>query len=183
MENKSILTIFAFRIIYYPLFGDSEKEKKSMGNIDKTDIQILKILQENSALTTKELAKRVNLSPTPVFERVKRLEREGYIQKYSAVLDADKLGNGFIVFCNVRLTQHSKELGKQFANAIQQIDEVTECYNISGDYDFMLKIHVESMQHYQDFVLNTLGEISSIGSLYSIFVMAEVKHAHGIPLQ
>ena len=150
--------------------------------IDNIDIQILRFLQKNSALTTKELAKLVNLSVSPVFERVKRLERNGYIKKYCAVLDAEKLSRGFIVICNVRLKQHSKELGKQFTEAIMAIEEITECYNISGDYDFMLKIHVESMQRYQDFVLNTLGEIDSIGNLQSHFVMGEIKNSYAIPL-
>lgn len=151
-------------------------------NIDNTDIKLLKLLQENSALTTKELAKLVNLSTTPVFERVKRLEKNGYIKKYTAVLDAEKLSKGFIVFCNIRLKHHSRKLGKQFMEAIMPISEVTECYNISGDYDFILKIHIENMQHYQDFVLNTLGVIDCIGSLQSHFVMGETKNTHAIPL-
>ena len=153
-----------------------------MNNLDKTDIKILKILQENSALTTKELAAMVNLSPTPVFERVKRLEKGGYIRKYVALLDAGKLSPGFIVFCYIRLMQHSRELGKQFMEAIMAINEVTECYSISGEYDFMLKLHVQSMPHYQDFVLNTLGDIPGIGSLHSVFVMGEIKNMHAIPL-
>ena len=150
--------------------------------IDNTDLKILDILQHNSALTTKELAALVNLSSTPVFERVKRLEKNGYIKKYAAILDAEKLSKGFVVFCNIRLSQHSKKLGKQFMEAIMVIDEVTECYNVSGEYDFMLKIHVESMKHYQDFVLNKLGDIDSIGNLQSLFVMGEIKQSYALPL-
>jgi DNA-binding Lrp family transcriptional regulator len=150
--------------------------------LDAIDIQLLKILQENSALTTKEIAKLVNLSVSPVFERIKRLERNGYIKKYRAVLDADKLSQGFIVFCYVRLKQHSKALGEQFREAIMQIDEITECYNISGDYDFMLKIHAENMQSYQNLILNTLGVIDCIGGLQSNFVMGELKNSYAIPL-
>lgn len=150
--------------------------------IDNIDLQILRLLQKNSALTTKELARLVNLSVSPVFERVKRLEKNGYIKKYCAILNAEKLSRGFVVICNVRLKHHSKEMGKQFTEAIMPIEEITECFNISGDYDFMLKIHVESMQHYQDFVLNTLGEIDSIGNLQSLFVMGEIKNSYAIPL-
>lgn len=153
-----------------------------MKNLDETDIRILNILQNNSDITTKELALKVNLSPTPVFERVKRIEKAGYIKKYVAILNAEKLSRGFIVFCNIRLKQHSKELGMQFRSAIKDINAITECYNISGDYDFMLKIHVENMPHYQDFVLNALGEIDNIGSLQSLFVMGEIKHSYAIPL-
>lgn len=151
-------------------------------NLDETDIKLLRILQENSNLTTKELAAKVNLSPTPVFERVKRLEKERYIKKYTAILDAEKLSRGFVVFCNIRLKQHSKKLGKELVEAILALDEVTECYNVSGDYDFMIKIHVQNMAHYQDFVLNTLGEIDSIGNLQSIFVMGEIKQSYAVPL-
>ena len=153
-----------------------------MRDLDEIDLRILNILQTNSDITTKELALQVNLSPTPVFERVKRIEKEGYITKYVAILNADKLSRGFIVFCNIRLKHHSKELGLQFMNSIKDINAITECYNISGDYDFMLKIHVENMPHYQDFVLNTLGKIENIGSLQSLFVMGEIKHTYAIPL-
>jgi Lrp/AsnC family leucine-responsive transcriptional regulator len=157
-------------------------EKTSAGFPDQTDLAILKILQTDSSLTTKEVASRVNLSPTPVFERIKRLENSGYIKKYTAILDATKLNKGLMIFCNVRLKQHSKELGRQFMEAMLAIDEVTECYNISGDYDFILKIYVESMQHYQDFVLNKLGEVDGIGNLQSLFVMGEIKQSYAIPL-
>ncbi|MBP1613190.1 MAG: AsnC family transcriptional regulator [Bacteroidetes bacterium] len=153
-----------------------------MEKLDQTDLKLLKLLQEDSNLTTKELAQRVNLSPTPVFERVKQLEREGFIKKYVAILDPEKLSKGFIVFCNIRLKQHSKENGHQFMEAIMGIDEITECYNISGDYDFMLKIYVPNMKYYQDFVLNKLGTVDSIGSLQSIFVMGQIKQTHSIPL-
>lgn len=151
-----------------------------MEGIDNTDIKILRLLQENSNITTKELAQKVNLSPTPVFERVKQLERKGFIKKYMAVLDTEKLNRGFVVFCNIKLKQHSKTYGQQFMKEIMSIDEITECYNISGEFDFMIKIYVRDMKEYQDFVLNRLGSIESIGSLQSTFVMAETKHSYGI---
>lgn len=153
-----------------------------MEKLDATDIKILGVLQKDSKLTTKEIAKLVNLSPTPVFERQKRLEREGYIKRYTAELDPEKLGCNLIVFCSIKLKQHTKENGFQFMEAINQIDTITNCYNISGDYDFMLKIYVRDMKHYQDFVLNTLGEIDAIGSLHSTFVIGEVKNTRSIPI-
>lgn len=153
-----------------------------MEEIDNTDIKLLRLLQENSNLTTKELARQVNLSPTPVFERVKQLERKGFIKKYMAVLDTEKLNRGFVVFCNIKLKQHSKTYGQQFMQEIMNIDEITECYNISGEFDFMIKVYVRDMKAYQDFVLNRLGLIESIGSLQSTFVMAETKHTYGIVL-
>ncbi|MBD8388910.1 Lrp/AsnC family transcriptional regulator [Dysgonomonas sp. BGC7] len=153
-----------------------------MEKLDATDIKILGVLQKDSKLTTKEIAKLVNLSPTPVFERQRRLERDGYIKRYTAELDPEKLGCNLIVFCSIKLKQHTKENGFQFMEAINQIDTITNCYNISGDYDFMLKIYVQDMKHYQDFVLNTLGEIDAIGSLHSTFVIGEVKNTNSIPI-
>ena len=150
--------------------------------LDETDIRILRALQRNAKLTVKELAAEVNLSPSPTFERQKRLEREGYIRRYVARLDARRLGIGMVVLCNVRLKQHNKQIGTSFMQAVQTIDEVVSCYNTSGDYDFLMKLYVRDMPHYQDFVLNTLGEIDSIGSLHSIFVLGTVKEADEIPI-
>jgi Lrp/AsnC family leucine-responsive transcriptional regulator len=148
--------------------------------LDKVDLQILRTLQENARLTTKELATQVSLSSTPVFERLKRLEREGYIKKYIAVLDADKLNQGFVVFCNVKLRRMNKDIAMEFTRIIQNIPEVTECYNISGSYDYLLKIHAPNMKYYQEFIINVLGTIDSLGSLESMFVMDEVKHDYGL---
>lgn len=151
-----------------------------METLDKKDLQILRTLQENARLTTKELAARVNLSSTPVFERLRRLENGGYIKKYIAVLDAEKLNLGFVVFCRVKLSKLNKEIATDFTRIIQEIPEVTECYNISGSYDYLLKIHAPNMKHYQEFILNVLGTIDSLGSLESTFVIDEVKHDYGI---
>lgn len=153
-----------------------------MDRLDKTDLQILRILQENARLTTKELAARVHLSPTPVFERLKRLDNEGYIRKYVAVLDAEKLHCGFVVFCSVKLRCLNRDIAAEFTRIVRGIPEVTECYNISGDYDYLLKIHAPDMKYYQEFTLNVLGTIDSLGSLMSTFVMDEVKHDYGIPI-
>lgn len=153
-----------------------------MEGLDDIDLRILRELQRNAKLTTKELAAAVNLSPSPTFERQKRLEREGYIERYVAVVNPHKVGSGFIVLCNIRLKKHGKEIGQQFMAAVQDIDEVTDCYNTSGDYDFMMKVYVRDMAHYQDFVLNTLGVIDSIGQLHSIFVIGEVKSSHRVPV-
>lgn len=151
-----------------------------MEKLDRVDLQILRALQENARLTTKELASRVSLSSTPVFERLKRLEGQGYIKKYIAVLDADKLNQGFVVFCNVKMRNLSREIARNFTDIIRDIPEVTECYNISGSFDYLLKIHAPNMRCYQEFVLNVLGTIENLGSLESTFVMDEVKHSYGI---
>ncbi len=153
-----------------------------MDTLDKTDLQILRTLQKNAKLTTKELADAVHLTPTPVFERQKRLERQGYIKKYIAVLDPDKLDRGLLVFCKVKLKQINREIADDFTRRIQHIPEVTECYNTSGTYDYLLKIRAADMRQYQEFVLNKLGTIKSLSSLESTFVMSEVKQSYGINL-
>ncbi len=158
------------RIIFY----------KSMVNLDETDLQILRTLQKNAKLTTKELADAVNLTPTPVFERQKRLEKRGYIRKYVAILDAEKLGQGLQVFCKVKLKQINREIAKSFTHRILRIPEVTECYNTSGAYDYLLKVRARDMKQYQEFIINKLGEIEDVGSIESTFVMSEIKQEYGI---
>ena len=153
-----------------------------MEGLDETDLNIMRILQRNSKLTTKELAARVHLSTTPVFERLKRLENEGYIKRYVALLDAEKLDKGLCIMCNVRLKQHNGRLGREFMEAISKIDEVTECYNVSGDFDYILKIYVRNMKHYESFVLDTIGAIPSVGNIQSNFVMSIVKQSPEIPI-
>jgi len=150
--------------------------------LDETDLAILKILGTNSSFTIKEIAVQVNLTPSPVFERIKRMETEGYIKKYIALIDAEKLNYGLIVFCNIKLKQHDKSIGNQFVSDILRIEEVVECYNISGDYDFLLKVYARDMKHYQDFVFNKLGSVKSIGSTHSTFVMSETKNSYNINL-
>ncbi len=152
-------------------------------SLDPTDLQILRELQANARLTTKELAARVNLSTTPVFERVKRMERDGIIDRYIAVLNAEKLNQGFVVFCSVKMSKLGRDIANDFARTIADIPEVTECYNISGQNDYLLKIHAPNMKYYQEFVLNVLGTIPHLGSLESTFVMDEIKHEYGIQVR
>ena len=150
--------------------------------LDDIDKKILRILQRDSHLTVKELAARVHLSSSPVFERQKRLEREGYIERYMAVVNSHRVGNGIMVLCNIRLKQHTQELIQEFMDVVQSIDEITECYNTSGDYDFLIKVYARDMKCYQQFMLNALGTIDCIGSLHSIFVIDETKNTRGVPI-
>lgn len=150
--------------------------------IDEKDVEILRLLQDNADLTNKEIAAKVHLSPTPVFERVKRLRTKGYIKKFAAVLDADKLDCSFMAFCYIKLKQHTFDNAKRLMDAVAQIDEVAECYNISGDYDFLMKVYVSSMKDYQRFVLRIMGDLDCIGSLNSSFVMGVVKETFGVPV-
>ena len=150
--------------------------------LDEIDLQILKTLQKNAKLTTKELADAVHLTPTPVFERLKRLERQGYIKKYTAVLDPEMLGQELLVFCKVKLNQINHKIADNFSERIRAIPEVTECYNTSGSYDYLLRVRVRDMKQYQEFVLTKLGDIEHVASIESTFVMSEVKQSYGINL-
>ena len=153
-----------------------------MERLDETDLMILDALQEDSSLTNRQLAQKVHRSPTPVFERVKKMKDEGYIKKYVAILDVDKLNCAFMAICNIKMKQHSYENAQKIMQAVQEMDEIAECYNITGDYDFQLKIYVSSMKEYQEFILRILGQLDCIGGLSSSFVMGVVKQSYKIPI-
>lgn len=165
-----------------PLRDVLYKNFLSMNILDETDIAILQILQTNSAYTTKELAAMIHLSPTPTYERVKRLEREGIITKYAAILDADRLNMGFTVYCLVKMKHLDAPVAKEFRDVVNSIPEVTECYNISGQFDFLLRINAPDMEYYRNFALDIVGRVEAIGSIESSFVMSQVKRTHEIPL-
>ena len=147
---------------------------------DERDMDIMRVLQQDARLSNKELASRVHLSTTPTYERMKRLERLGYIQQYTAILNAEKLNKGFAVFCSVKLRRLSSELAQAFTDMVKQVSEVTECYNISGSFDYLLRIQAPDMKYYQQFLLNVIGRHENVASLESTFVMEEIKHEYGV---
>lgn len=151
-----------------------------METLDDVDLKILRTLQKNAKLTTKELADAVHLTPTPVFERQKRLERRGYIKKYVAILDAEKLNKGLLVFCKVKLKLINYDMADVFTRSIMRVPEVIECYNTSGAYDYLLKVRVKDMKGYREFLYEKLSKIEDIGAIESTFVMSEIKQEHGI---
>jgi Lrp/AsnC family transcriptional regulator, leucine-responsive regulatory protein len=143
--------------------------------IDAVDLKILKILQKDALMTTKEIAAVLNLTTTPVHERIKKLKREGFIAKYTIELNRKKLNKNLMVFCNVSLKEHAQEFLRRFEEEIQSVPEVVECYCISGGSDFLLKVIVADMDDYKDFILNKLAAVSNIGSAQSNFVITEAK--------
>ncbi len=149
---------------------------------DKIDIRLITLLQADSKKTTKEYANQLNLSVTAVYERIKRLERSGVITKYVALVDKNKINKTFVAFCHVKLIQHKREYVVQFEREVLKLREVTECHHISGDYDYILKIHVGGMVAYRDFMVSKLTAINHIGSTQSSFVINEVKHTTAIPI-
>lgn len=146
--------------------------------LDEKDMGILKLLQANARMSVKEISEQIHLSATPVHERIKRLEQTGIIKQYAALLDSEKLGLGLMVICYVSLKQHDKNAGLKFINAIQQLTEIIECYSISGEFDFMLKVLSANMSNYYDFHVNILSQVENIGHVQSIFVMGVVKQTH-----
>lgn len=153
-----------------------------METLDSIDIKLLKLLQGNSRLTTKELASEVGLSISPVYERVKRLENEGYIDRYVALLNPEKLNLGFIAYVAVKLSKQTIEGSEEFVNIVQDIPEVTECYGVAGKFDFLMKVYAPDMNYYRRLVLDVLGRIATIGNIESTFVMSEVKQTTALPL-
>ena len=143
--------------------------------LDSKDLSILALLQQNARMTVKEISEKVHLSTTPVHERIKRMEAEGVIKQYAAIVDYSKVKRGLMVICYVSLKEHSKNAGVKFIKTINILNEVIECYNISGEFDFMLKVICEDMNAYYDFHVNKLSAIENMGHVQSVFVMGRIK--------
>src|SRR3990170_1226215 len=148
-----------------------KEESTVQTKLDPKDLAILKILQQNARITVKEISDKVNLSTTPVYERIKRMEETGVIKQYATLVDHAKVKKGLMVICYVSLSVHNKNAGSKFIKAIQEMNEVIECYNISGEFDFMLKVVAENMDNYYDFHVNKLSQVENMGHVQSVFVM------------
>ena len=159
-----------------------QKEDSTIGQntLDNKDLAILRLLQEHARITVKEISDKVHLSTTPVHERIKRMEETGIIKQYATLVDHTKVKKGLMVICYVSLKQHSKEAGDKFIKTIQELNEVIECYNISGEFDFMLKVVSEDMNAYYDFHVNKLSQIENMGHVQSVFVMGIIKQTHKV---
>lgn len=153
----------------------TEQTATALVLLDETDFAILTLLQQNAKMTVKEIAERVYLSTTPVHERIKRLESTGVIRQYAALIDHSKIRKQLMVICYVSLREHSKSAGAKFIKHILSLPEVTECYNISGEFDFMLKVIAEDMDDYYNFHVNKLSQSENIGNVQSVFVMGVIK--------
>ncbi len=143
--------------------------------LDATDRALLNLLQADCKKTTKWYALKLGLSTTAVFERIRKLERQGVITDYVALLDKAVIKKDFTVFCHVRLVQHTKENVLRFERQVQQLQEVSECHHVSGDHDYILIINVEDMKAYREFMVNKLTAIDQIGSTRSSFVINTVN--------
>jgi Lrp/AsnC family leucine-responsive transcriptional regulator len=149
---------------------------------DATDKKLLELLQKDSKQTNKELSNNLGLSVTAVYERIKKLEKQGFIDSYIAIVNKQKVERDFVVFCHVKLVQHSQEFVVSFEKEVKELNEVLECYHLSGDYDYLLKVLVKDMAAFREFMVKKLTRINHIGSTHSMFVINEVKHSYAINL-
>jgi len=158
----------------------SKTEKSPTDHIalDQKDLAILHLLQQNARITVKEIADKIHLSTTPVHERIKRMEASGVIKQYATLVDHTKVKKSLIAICYVSLKEHSKTAGSKFVKSIMAMPDVVECYTISGEFDFMLKVMTEDMNAYHDFHVNKLSSIENMGHVQSVFVMGVIKQTH-----
>ncbi len=159
------------------------RKNAAMDNLDKTDRRILTLLQQNALMTIQEIGKQINLSKTPVHERIKRLEREGIIDRYVTIVNKKKLGNLMMVYCQVTLDRQTRDAFAAFEAAICELPDVVECNRVSGTFDYLLKIVSRNMETYNRFYQEHLSVIAGTLHISSFFVMAEVKNSTIIPLE
>jgi Lrp/AsnC family leucine-responsive transcriptional regulator len=150
--------------------------------LDTTDKKLINLLQQNSKQTTKQLALQLNLSVTATYERIKKLEKEQVIKNYVALINKNKIDKSFLVFCHIKLEKHTKEFIASFEKQIVQLQEVSECFHVSGEYDYIIKIYVKDMEAYREFMVNKITTLKHIGSTHSTFTIGEVKNDTAIVL-
>ena len=153
-----------------------------MSKFDIINKKILTLLQHDARLTTKEIADKLGKSSTAIYERIRWLQDEGYIKKYVAILDREKINMDLVAFTTVQLKEHAHQMLKDFEKAVVKLPEVMECYHMTGSYDYLLKIVVKDMNAYHEFILNKLAKLSNIGTVQSSFNMADVKHETAYPM-
>lgn len=151
-------------------------------NLDNTDKHLINLLQKNSKQTTKQLSLQLNLSVTAVYERIKKLENEKIITNYVAIIDKKQVKKSFLAFCHIKLSQHTKDAIAIFEREILKLEEVSEVYHVSGDYDYIIKIYLENIDTFREFMVQKLTAIPYIGSTQSSFAMKEVKNSTEIRL-
>ncbi len=153
-----------------------------MKPIDEIDRKLLNELQANSRITIRELSEKLHLSTTPIHERIKKLEKGGYIKDYITLLDPKKFGKKLMVYISVSLRDHTKAAIDNFESEIHKLDEVMECYYISGSSDYLIKVFCEDMDDFHDFITNKFSTIGNITQFYSSFVMYGTKVKYNFEL-
>ena len=155
---------FIFRKIYLML-----------SSLDHHDLRILQLLQHDARLTTKEIADKIGKSVSPVYERIRRLEHAGIIKQYVAVLDKRKIDKSLTAYTNVQLQEHADHMMKTFEKEVIRIPEVMECYHMTGQIDYRLKVALRDMDEYYSFIINKIAKLPNVGTVQSFFVLYEAK--------
>ncbi|RMB59554.1 Lrp/AsnC family transcriptional regulator [Dokdonia sinensis] len=150
--------------------------------LDAIDKKLLEHLQKDCKLTNKELSALLNLSITAIYERIKKLERSGVISQYVGLLDKSKVGRDFIVYCHIKLEKHKEEYLMKFEQSVMELEEVVECFHVSGDYDYIIKVLVADMASFREFMVTKLTSLAHVGSTQSSFVISEVKHTTAVSI-
>ena len=150
--------------------------------LDETDFRILNFLQKDANVTAKELSSKLSLSSTPIYERIKKLEKSGVIRKYVALLDAEKLDKQFMVFINMSIKEHFQSRREKFLKNLLELDEVVELYHTSGTHDFMAKVRFSNVKEYRDFLVDKLAPIENIADIDSQIVLDQIKYTTEIKL-
>lgn len=150
--------------------------------LDKVDIEILNYLQEDGKLTAKHLADKIGLTQTPVYERIRKLERIGVIKKYVALVAPESVGKELVVFLNMTLREHGTDKRDKFLERLAQLPEVIELYHTSGLYDFMAKVRVGDVHEYRNFLVEKIGKLENVKDVVSHMVLEEIKHTTKIPV-
>ncbi|MFT5723276.1 MAG: Lrp/AsnC family leucine-responsive transcriptional regulator [Bacteroidia bacterium] len=170
----------SYGVVVGKQFTTIEKDMKNGTLVDELDLKILKLLQSDAKLTAKNLGDKIALSQTPVYERIKRLERNGVIKKYVALLEPEKLDKGLVVFMNITISEHRIGSREEVIEKIQKLDEVSELYHTSGQYDFVAKIRVAKVSDYRDFLVEKMSLIDNIKDIVSHIVLDEIKYSTSI---
>lgn len=150
--------------------------------MDATDRKILEILQTNAMITAKEMAAKLSLTTTPIYERIKKLQNSGIIKQYVAILDADLLGKSILVFMNITVKEHQSEKRDEFVKQMKRLGSIVELYQTSGSYDFLAKARFEDIHSFRNFLVNDLASIKNIGDIDSQIVLEEIKYSTKIIL-
>ena len=153
-----------------------------MQSLDSTDLSILKLLQHNARLTIKEIAAKLNLSTTPIFDRMKRMEKEKVIDRYVAIVNPEKVGKSIFAFVDISLKEHARPEVEAFVNQVLEFKEVMECYHVTGAADFVLKVSLDNMEAYNEFVLDKLSIVNNIGKLETRFCLSTRRFSTELPI-
>ena len=188
--DSKIVILIVYNIVYSKFLGFYSYKNtiseasliKTIQQLDRTDRKILEVLQKNARIANVALARRVNLTPTPCLERVKRLEKDGFITDYVALLDPIKANAALCAYLEIQLSETTTEALQRFNQHMLALDEVMECQLVAGGFDYIIKIRVADMQHYQRFLGEKLSTIQGISQSHTYVVIEDIKSITAINL-